>query len=97
MEMTVMPSQDLSRCTVGPAPSIGRGRKKEPADISLPAVLPAWARHLATKRAMAKTAKMAALGHLDGSNAETELSVKAILIASQRIEQVFPRMPKAAR
>jgi len=46
---------------------------------------------------MAKTAKMATFGHLDGSNAETELTVKAILIASQRIEQVFLRMPKAAR
>ena len=49
------------------------------------------------KRVMAKTAKIVALGHLDGSNAETELTVKAILIASQRIEQVFLRMPKAAR
>jgi hypothetical protein len=44
---------------------------------------------------MAKTAKMAALGHLDSSNAETEVTVKAILIVSQRIEQFFLRMPKA--
>ena len=36
-------------------------------------------------------------GHLDGANAETELAVKAILIASQRIEQAFLRMPKDAR
>jgi len=46
---------------------------------------------------MAKTAKMAALGHLDSCDAETELTVKAILIASQRIEQAFLRMPKDAR
>jgi hypothetical protein len=65
--------------------------------ISLPAVLPAWAGCLATERAMTKTAKMVALGRLGGSNAETELTVKAILIASQRIEQVFLRMPKDAR
>jgi hypothetical protein len=40
---------------------------------------------------------MVALGHLGGSNAETEFTVKAILIASERIEQVFPRMPKDAK
>jgi hypothetical protein len=46
---------------------------------------------------MAKTAKMVALGHLDFSNAETELTVKVILIVSQGIEQVFLGMPKAAK
>ena len=65
--------------------------------MSLPAVVPAWAGRLATERAMAKTAKMVALGHLDGSDAETGLTVKAILIASKRIEQVLPRMPKDAK
>jgi len=65
--------------------------------MSLPAVLPAWAGRLATKRAIPKTAKMAALGHLDSSNAETEVTVKTILIVSQRIEQFFLRMPKAAK
>jgi hypothetical protein len=85
------------RCWGCPKPSIGRGRKRKlPTSASRQCYrhgLDTWLRNERWPR----RPRWPRLAILMAPNAETELTVKAILIASQRIEQVFRRMPKAAR